>query len=94
MSHIGPNAKSETGLLPSAYEVKPEATRWQSKRRSEADFVFDSRDVRLLGSPGRGSASRLGTQMRGHFVTHFTPFISELGYKEGPFLAKWDQAPR
>ena len=47
----------------------------------EADFVFDSRDVRLLGSPGRGSAARLGLQMRGHFVTQFTPFISEFGYQ-------------
>jgi hypothetical protein len=46
----------------------------------EADFVFDSRDVRLLVSPDRGSAARLGLQTRGHFVTQFT-FISEFGNK-------------
>ena len=39
-----------------------------------------------------GSAARLAQQMRGHFVTQFTAFISELVYKAGALSAKWDQA--
>jgi len=54
----------------------------------EADFVFDSRDVRLLVSPDKDSAARLGLQTRGHFVTQFTQFIGEYGYKERLFLTK------
>jgi hypothetical protein len=37
---------------------------------------------------------RPGLQMRGHFVTQFTPFIGELGYKGGALSVEWDQAPR
>jgi hypothetical protein len=50
--------------------------------------VFDSRDVRLLVSPDKDSAARLGLQTRGHFVTQFTQFIGEYGYKERLFLTK------
>ncbi len=69
--------------LDSAFRGKPDLTIATAdfRFRPEADFVFDSRDVRLLVSPDRGSVARLDLQTRGYFVTQFTPFISEFGYK-------------